>query len=195
MGSGIPGIRRKQHGGAGRTGCARNACASIGCGTKCAPADGRIFSWCAREAPSGLLEGIDDRLEAEALYSDAWFYDLCGVSLHVLYGRYSGQDKGSNWHELEGGNGAAEIIFAGDVNLDDDWEIMRHLKDSGGGVEDAFSSALLERLRGADVLVVNNEFPYSRRGVRCRENYTRSGRPRKYLFFATDGSGPCRPCQ
>lgn len=41
---------------------------------------------------------------------------------------------------------------------------MRHLKDSGG-VEDAFSSALLERLRGADVLVVNNEFPYSRRGV------------------------------
>lgn len=111
MGSGIPGIRRKQRGGAGRTGYARNACASIGCGTKRAPADGRIFSWCAQEAPSGLLEGIDARLEAEALYSDAWFYDLCGVSLHVLYGRYSGQDKGSNWHELEGGNGAAEIIL------------------------------------------------------------------------------------
>ena len=123
------------------------------------PLTEEFFSWCAQEAPSGLLEGIDARLEAEALYSDAWFYDLCGVSLHVLYGRYSGQDKGSNWHELEGGNGAAEIIFAGDVNLDDDWEIMRHLKDSGGGVEDAFSSALLERLRGADVLVVNNEFP------------------------------------
>ena len=129
------------------------------------PLTEEFFSWCAQEAPSGLLEGIDDRLEAEALYSDAWFYDLCGVSLHVLYGRYSGQDSGSNWHEREGGNGAAEIIFAGDVNLDDDWEIMRHLKDSGGGVEDAFSSALLERLRGADVLVVNNEFPYSRRGV------------------------------
>ena len=129
------------------------------------PLTEEFFSWCAQEAPSGLLEGIDDRLEAEALYSDAWFYDLCGISLHVLYGRYSGQDSGSNWHEREGGNGAAEIIFAGDVNLDDDWEIMRHLKDSGGGVEDAFSSALLERLRGADVLVVNNEFPYSRRGV------------------------------
>ena len=129
------------------------------------PLTEEFFSWCAQEAPSGLLEGIDDRLEAEALYSDAWFYDLCGISLHVLYGRYSWQDSGSNWHEREGGNGAAEIIFAGDVNLDDDWEIMRHLKDSGGGVEDAFSSALLERLRGADVLVVNNEFPYSRRGV------------------------------
>lgn len=129
------------------------------------PLTEEFFSWCAQEAPSGLLEGIDDRLEAEALYSDAWFYDLCGISLHVLYGRYSGQDSGSNWHEREGSNGAAEIIFAGDVNLDDDWEIMRHLKDSGGGVEDAFSSALLERLRGADVLVVNNEFPYSRRGV------------------------------
>ena len=75
------------------------------------PLTEEFFSWCAQEAPSGLLEGIDDRLEAEALYSDAWFYDLCGVSLHVLYGRYSGQDKGSNWHELEGGNGAALLQY------------------------------------------------------------------------------------
>ena len=75
------------------------------------PLTEEFFSWCAQEAPSGLLEGIDDRLEAEALYSDAWFYELCGISLHVLYGRYSGQDSGSNWHEREGGNGAAVLQY------------------------------------------------------------------------------------
>ena len=110
----------------------------------------------------------------------------------MLYGRYSGQDSGSNWHEREGGNGAAEIIFAGDVNLDDDWEIMRHLKDSGGGVEDAFSSALLERLRGADVLVVNNEFPYSRRGVALPGKlYTFRADPASTAFLRQMGADLC----
>ena len=35
----------------------------------------------------------------------------CAGFLFSGHGRYSGQDSGSNWHEREGGNGAAEIIL------------------------------------------------------------------------------------
>lgn len=72
MGSGIPGIWRKQHGGAGRTGCARTLARQLAAVQSAHPLTEEFFSWCAQEAPSGLLEGIDDRLEAEALYSERW---------------------------------------------------------------------------------------------------------------------------
>ena len=55
------------------------------------------------------------------------------------------------------------LAFTGDVNFADDWYNMRHYAKTGG-VEDCFSADLLELMRGADILLCNNEFAFSLRG-------------------------------
>ncbi|MCM1135465.1 MAG: CapA family protein [Clostridium sp.] len=57
------------------------------------------------------------------------------------------------------------FCFAGDFLLDDEYAIMVNLLSRGGRIEDGVSEALLENMRGADVMVINNEFPYTNRGT------------------------------
>lgn len=55
------------------------------------------------------------------------------------------------------------LAFTGDVNFADDWYNMLHYARTAG-VEDCFGPLLLEEMRGADVLLSNNEFAFSGRG-------------------------------
>lgn len=55
------------------------------------------------------------------------------------------------------------LAFTGDVNFADDWYNMLHYAKTGG-VEDCFDPLLLEEMRGADILLSNNEFAFSHRG-------------------------------
>lgn len=57
------------------------------------------------------------------------------------------------------------LAFAGDILFDPQYAVMARLKQRGGGIEEAFSADLLTRMRGADLFMVNNEFPYSDRGA------------------------------
>ncbi len=56
------------------------------------------------------------------------------------------------------------LTFGGDVLFDPGYAVMSKIKQRGGGIEGSVSSELLEILRSSDISVVNNEFPYSRRG-------------------------------
>ena len=56
------------------------------------------------------------------------------------------------------------LAFTGDVNFADDWYNMLHYTKTAG-VEDCFDPLLLEEMRGADVLLSNNEFAFSDRGA------------------------------
>lgn len=56
------------------------------------------------------------------------------------------------------------LAFTGDVNFADDWYNMLHYTKTTG-VEDCFDPLLLEEMRGADVLLSNNEFAFSDRGA------------------------------
>ena len=56
------------------------------------------------------------------------------------------------------------LAFTGDVNFADDWYNMLHYAKTAG-VEDCFDPLLLEEMRGADVLLSNNEFAFSDRGA------------------------------
>ncbi|MBE5844895.1 MAG: CapA family protein [Butyrivibrio sp.] len=56
------------------------------------------------------------------------------------------------------------LAFAGDILFDPGYAIMNSIRQKGG-VEGVFGSGLLADMRNADVMVVNNEFPYSNRGV------------------------------
>lgn len=57
------------------------------------------------------------------------------------------------------------FAFAGDILLDDAYAMMFRYRSRGSDINDTFSADLLERMRSADVFMLNNEFPFSRRGT------------------------------
>lgn len=61
------------------------------------------------------------------------------------------------------------FCFAGDFLLDDEFAIMANLLNRGGRIEDGISEGLLAHMRAADVMVINNEFPYTNRGTPTEE--------------------------
>mgnify|MGYP004521061029 CR=1 FL=1 len=67
------------------------------------------------------------------------------------------------WHAAK--EDEVTLCFTGDVLFDDEYAIMANLKNRGGAITDGISTDLLEQMQGADILVVNNEFPYTKRGV------------------------------
>lgn len=60
---------------------------------------------------------------------------------------------------------AVTMAFAGDILFDDGYAIMAKMRARGQGIEGSISAELLEQMRAADILVVNNEFPYTERGT------------------------------
>lgn len=55
--------------------------------------------------------------------------------------------------------------FIGDILFDDEYAIMANLLRRGATIENGVSGELLTRLQNVDVLVANNEFPYTDRGT------------------------------
>lgn len=57
------------------------------------------------------------------------------------------------------------LSFAGDICFDDSYSIMNAYRKRGNKIENHFSSDLLELMRESDILMLNNEFTYTTRGV------------------------------
>mgnify|MGYP002626461882 CR=1 FL=1 len=56
------------------------------------------------------------------------------------------------------------LRFAGDILFDDEYAVMATIKQNGGDVTGRFSPELLALMRDADLFMLNNEFPYTKRG-------------------------------
>jgi poly-gamma-glutamate synthesis protein (capsule biosynthesis protein) len=54
--------------------------------------------------------------------------------------------------------------FAGDILFDDNYAVGNTFKNHGYSAEGVIGQSLLEKMRGVDVMMVNNEFPYSNGG-------------------------------
>lgn len=61
-------------------------------------------------------------------------------------------------------SGRVTFAFAGDILFDDEYAMMFRYRSRGSNINDTFSDTLLEKMRGADVFMLNNEFPFSTRG-------------------------------
>ncbi len=61
--------------------------------------------------------------------------------------------------------GAVKLVFAGDMDFDDRYTNMIALRSRSNGILDCIGSTLVERMRNADICMINNEFPYSDRGT------------------------------
>ena len=56
------------------------------------------------------------------------------------------------------------ICFAGDINLDENWDTTRYLDKCKGDISRCISPELLFHMQGADIMCLNNEFTYSTTG-------------------------------
>lgn len=57
------------------------------------------------------------------------------------------------------------LSFGGDILFDANYSVMARLLQRPNGIYDSISEELLEEMKGADILMLNNEFPYSDRGT------------------------------
>ncbi len=62
-------------------------------------------------------------------------------------------------------DGVVTLGFAGDILFDDEYAMMAKLLMRGVTIENALSEDLLAVMRDMDVMMVNNEFPYTNRGT------------------------------
>ena len=56
------------------------------------------------------------------------------------------------------------LCFAGDINLDENWDTTLFLEEQPEGIYDCISAELVEAMQAADVMCLNNEFTYSTGG-------------------------------
>ena len=73
----------------------------------------------------------------------------------------------NNIYTREGAeDGKVSLMFTGDMLFDDEYAVMSSLKIRGGELSSSIPEETLEVMRSADILTVNNEFPYTERGTR-----------------------------
>lgn len=56
------------------------------------------------------------------------------------------------------------ITFAGDILFDDNYAVMARVAQNGGDITYGIDSELIREMQSADIMMLNNEFPYSDRG-------------------------------
>ena len=56
------------------------------------------------------------------------------------------------------------IAFAGDILFDDNYAVTARVVQNGGDITYGIDPELIQEMRSADIMMLNNEFPYSDRG-------------------------------
>lgn len=80
------------------------------------------------------------------------------------------------------------IAFAGDILFDSNYAVMSKLLANGGDIAAGIDSALLNEMRNVDIMVLNNEFPYSDRGEPTPEKqFTFRARPQTVSYLGDMG--------
>lgn len=57
------------------------------------------------------------------------------------------------------------ITFAGDILFDDGYAVMGTMLQNGGDITSGIAPEVIEQMKNADIMMLNNEFPYSERGT------------------------------
>lgn len=80
------------------------------------------------------------------------------------------------------------VTFAGDILFDPNYAVMSKLQQNGGQISAAIAPDLIEEMRSADIMVLNNEFPYSDRGAPTPEKqFTFRARPQTVSYLGELG--------
>ncbi len=61
--------------------------------------------------------------------------------------------------------GCVTITFAGDILFDPEYGVMAALQLNGGNISNGILPDVIEEMKSADIMMLNNEFPYSNAGT------------------------------
>lgn len=69
------------------------------------------------------------------------------------------------------------LSFTGDINFDENWDTMNYYKAVENGIYDCISPELIQMMKDADIMCINNEFTYSTGGIPLNKTYTFRAHP------------------
>ncbi len=132
--------------------------------------DHTFLAWIAAEYGDDCIQKIAEAIEEDRQDLNLW-YELTGNSIHVLWLMYCEQ-TGIQTYQLENviwqvcaSSKETTFAFSGDVNFAEGYVTTRHMDACANGIYDCFSEDLLQLMVDTDVMVINNEFTYSKRGA------------------------------
>ncbi|MCM1257554.1 MAG: CapA family protein [Roseburia sp.] len=134
------------------------------------PVDEAFFCWLNGEYGDECILRLAEEVCEEEPDAEVW-YEETGSSIHALWPVYcsqtgfsQGSEENVEW-KVCASMSEITLEFTGDVNFAEGYVTTKHMDKCPGGIYDCFSSELLEEMNGADIMMVNNEFTYSRRGT------------------------------
>lgn len=80
------------------------------------------------------------------------------------------------------------IAFAGDILFDANYAIMSHVLQNDAGIANGIAADLAEEMKRVDIMMLNNEFPYSDRGTPTPEKqFTFRAKPQTVSYLGEMG--------
>lgn len=120
------------------------------------------------EKPEALLEKESEEIpeeEPKGKYADI-LADLPYMEENNIYVKETAEE------------GKVTLAFAGDILFDPGYSVMSSLLQRANGIYDSISADLMEEMNNADIMMINNEFPYSGRGTPTEgKQYTFRAKP------------------
>lgn len=156
--------------------------------------DESFLNWIYAKYGDTAIRSIEKEVKKDNPDVNLW-YELTGESIHVLWLDYCAstgfqQYELSNvyWKECASEDKIV-LDFTGDINFAEDWYTTEHMDAQANGIYDCISADLIEKMKAADVLLVNNEFVYSNRGTPLAgKDYTFRASPEREKLLATFGT-------
>ena len=108
---------------------------------------------------------------------DRQLYDVTGKSIHVLWDTSLGHlenEETAAEHAIylrEVNDTKVDMAFAGDLCLTEDGYVIDHYDALGGDIGSCLSEKIMDRLNGADISMLNHEYPVSKRGAALEGKY------------------------
>lgn len=103
-----------------------------------------------------------------------------GETVNVMFARFTGEIDGKKVIDLgTNGNSYFELGFGGDINFTSGEYIMPHAESYVNGVLDCIDPEFRNAMKSVDIMMLNNEFTYSKRGTPT---------PNKQFTFRADPS-------
>ncbi|MCR5273363.1 MAG: CapA family protein [Lachnospiraceae bacterium] len=131
--------------------------------------DEGFLYWYISEYGEDALTPITEEVLKDTQDPEVW-YQTCGQSIHVLWNKYC-ECTGIEGYELENveyketASGDETVIsFTGDINLGENMNTVEYMDLMENGIFDCLSEELVNLMTGSDIMMINNEFPYSTRG-------------------------------
>ena len=119
------------------------------------PNDNSHFQLAWEIIESGDVEAEEIQIE-EILAVNDKYADVLSNSDYIVENNIYAKDAGNPEQ--------VTITFAGDILFDDNYAVMANLILNGGDIASGIAPDLINEMKSADIMMLNNEFPYSDRG-------------------------------